>query len=172
MEEGLRKRKEKESDKDKQSREAMEQNAKKHGYSKKTTVFCWEEDEVEEGFYRRTKIDRCDIDKYWSLCTTNQRFFWSHRKVWDLVPNLVCDSPGERDETLFDESDMEDEPYNFLYKSAPPQKPDDQFDEPPSRVVSILLFFAYSGFVFWLYLSKGLTRFGEHHFVSALPGIL
>jgi len=172
MEEGLRKRKEKESDKDKQSREAMEQNAKKHGYSKKTTIFCWEEDEVEEGFYRRTKIDRCDIDKYWSLCTTNQRFFWSHRKEWDLVPNLVCDSPGERDETPFDESDMEDEPYNFLYKSAPPQKPDDQFDEPPSRVVSILLFFAYSGFVFWLYLSKGLTRFGEHHFVSALPGIL
>ncbi len=61
MKEGLEKRMGLESEKERQSREALETNARKSGYSKKTTVFYWEEDDVERGFYRRTKIDRADV---------------------------------------------------------------------------------------------------------------
>ncbi len=64
MEASLEKRKGLESEKARQSCEALEANARQNGYSKKTTVFYWEEDEVERGFYRRTKIDRADVSKY------------------------------------------------------------------------------------------------------------
>jgi hypothetical protein len=125
MEEGLKKRKEVESERDRQSREALEANARQHGYSKKTTVFYWEEDDVERGFYRRTKIDRIDVSKYWSECTEHQRFFWGHRKEWDLVPHLRRYPPGHRAETPVEELDIDDDRYNFLYSKPLARKPDD-----------------------------------------------
>src|ERR1700688_133618 len=58
MEKGLQKRKDVESERERQSREGLEANARKGGYSKKTTVFVWEEDEATPGLYRRTKVDK------------------------------------------------------------------------------------------------------------------
>jgi len=127
MEASLEKRKGLESERERQSRESLETNARQNGHSKKSTVFYWEEDEVEGGFYRRTKIDRADVSKYWSECTVHQRFFWGHRNEWDLVPHLPRQPPGHRAETPLEELDIDDDRYNFLYSSVPPSKPDDSF---------------------------------------------
>jgi hypothetical protein len=127
MEASLEKRKSLESERERQSRESLEDNARQSGHSKKSTVFYWEEDEVERGFYRRTKIDRADVLKYWSECTVHQRFFWAHRNEWDLVPHLPCQPPGHRAETPLEESEIDDNRYNFLYRNVPPRKPDDAF---------------------------------------------
>ncbi len=127
MEASLEKCKGMELEKERQSREALETNARNSGYSKKTTVFYWEEDEVQRGFYRRTKIDRADVSKYWSECTVHQRFFWAHRKEWDLVPHLPRYPPGHRQETPVEDLEIDDDRDNFLYSKVPPRKPDDEF---------------------------------------------
>jgi hypothetical protein len=114
MEEGLQKRKNVESEKERQSREALEANARKNGYSKKTTVFVWEADDAEPGFYRRTKVDRIHAEQEWSSCTEHQRFFWSHRREWDLVPHLPRCPPGAPPETPVEELEIDDPDYNFL----------------------------------------------------------
>jgi hypothetical protein len=127
MEASLEKCKAMESERERQSREALQANADKNGYSKKTTVFYWEEDEVQRGFYRRTKIDRADVSKYWWDCTVNQRFFWAHRKEWDLVPHLPRYPPDHPAETPVEDLEIDDDEYNFLYSKVPPQKPVDAF---------------------------------------------
>ena len=129
MEASLEKRKGLESEKERQSRENLEADACQNGYSRKTTVFNWEEDEVECGFYRRTKIDTADVSKYWSGCTVHQRFFWAHRNEWDLVPQLPRYPPGHRAETPLKELEMDDDRYDFLYCKVPPGKPDDAFKQ-------------------------------------------
>jgi hypothetical protein len=129
MEEGLQKRKNAESEKERQSREALEANARKNGYSKKTTVFVWEEDEAEPGFYRRTKVDRVHADMEWSSCTEHQRFFWSHRREWDLVPHLPRCPPGAPPEKPVEEMDIDDPDFNFLLSKPPNPKPIDSQNE-------------------------------------------
>jgi hypothetical protein len=131
MEASLEKRKGLESEKERQSREALEINARLNGYSKKSTVFYWEEDEVQREFYRRTKIDKADVSKYWSECTVHQRFFWGHRKEWDLVPQLPRFPVGHRAETPVEDLEIDDDRYNFLYSRVAPKKPDDTFAHLP-----------------------------------------
>ena len=137
MEEGLERHKAVESEKDRQSREALEDSARQNGYSKKTTVFIWEEDEVNREFYRRTKVDRADVPKDWSYCTEHQRIYWSHRNEWDLVPHLPRYPTGHRPETPVEDLEIDDDRFNFLYSQTPPQK-DDGFKSkslPLARVV-------------------------------------
>ena len=120
MEEGLARRKAVESEKDRHHRESLEANARENGYSKKTTVFIWEEDEVDRGFYRRTKVDRIDVAKKWSYHTKHQRFFWSHRNEWDLVHHIPYNPPSHRAETPVEDLDIDDDRFNFLYSKVPP----------------------------------------------------
>ena len=132
MEEGLRKRKEVESNDQRQSREALEANAAKNGYSKKTTVFIWEEDEAQPGFYRRTRLEKKDLrSEFWS-CSKHQRFFWGHRKEWDLVPHLPRNPPGTRAETPVEDLEIDDERFNFLYSKAPPLEQGTSRDAEPN----------------------------------------
>jgi hypothetical protein len=128
MEEALEKRKKVESAKERQSRESLEKNARQKGYSKKTTVFLWESDDVHQGFYRRTKVDRIHASSEWNSCTEHQRFFWSHRKEWDLVPHLPRFPPGVRGETPVEDLEFDDPRYNFLYSRPPLSRPTDGHD--------------------------------------------
>jgi hypothetical protein len=128
-------RKRLESEKERRSREAVEANAPQSGYFEKTTVFAWEEDEVARGFYRRTKIDRSDVSKYWSECTVYQRFFWAHRKEWDFVPHLPRYPPGHRAETPVEDLKMEDDQDYFLYSNGP--RPPSQRNDYPSYLTMI-----------------------------------
>jgi hypothetical protein len=123
MEKGLEMRKSVESQKEKQSRESLEANAQKNGYSNKTTVFVWEADEHKPGFYRRTKIDKILASQEWWSCTEHQRFFWSHRREWDLVPHLPRCPPGAPPETPVEDMEIDDPDYNFLFSKPPNPKP-------------------------------------------------
>jgi hypothetical protein len=168
MEEGLTRRKAVESGKDRQRREALEANARENGYSKRTTVFIWEEDEVERGFYRRTKVDRIDVAKEWSTYTKHQRFFWSHRNEWDLVHHIPRNPPGHRAETPVEDLDIDDERFNFLYSKPIAKKPDDGFkskslslsriqDDKGNAPLTGLYTFAFSPMVEYLQLRHGYS---------------
>jgi len=52
MEKGLEEQKRVESNEEKQRREALKTHAQKHGYSKNSSVYIWEQDDSDPTFYR------------------------------------------------------------------------------------------------------------------------
>jgi hypothetical protein len=98
-------RKKKETDKDRQRRESREAHAKKSGYSQKSTVFRWEQDDQLPTFFRRTRVSKAEAEFEWNDHTEHQRHFWPHLNEWDLCPQLPRYPGQERGPYSEDEDD-------------------------------------------------------------------
>lgn len=128
MEAGLEKCKSIETAQEKQIRESLEKHAREHGRSRDVEVFMWEQDEVDKAFYRRRYLDKSVVADYWDDFTPFQRRFWSHKKQWDLCPQLPSYAPGSgRKEPgpydeFFDDDDDEEQP-----PPAVPIRPTDRY---------------------------------------------
>ena len=126
MERGLEARKAIESKEERQRREAQETYAQKHGYSKKSSVYIWEQDDADPTFYRRTLLSKAEVEVNWGNFTARQRRFWSHKIQWDLCPQI---SPFDSEESsqaeqarIADLDDSEDEDFSPLYSKPPTQQ--------------------------------------------------
>jgi hypothetical protein len=119
MEKGLDERKRMETDNERKSRLSLEAHAMKHGFSVKSRVFLWEQDEQDPSFYRRTLLNRSEVEANWEGFTERQRRYWSHKNQWDLCPQIPPHASAEmefkeqaRIEALDDE---DDEDHSLLY---------------------------------------------------------
>lgn len=108
MQEAYERRKTQEDPKTKQQREDHERYAAKHGWSKGSRVFIWEQDDIDASFYRRKPLGRDPevIEGEWRQTTRHQRFFWGHLNQWDLCPHLPTQPPGA--EPVLSEQDLDD----------------------------------------------------------------
>ncbi|CAA7271223.1 unnamed protein product [Cyclocybe aegerita] len=135
MEDALETRRREETPEERGRREGIEKQALQNGYTAKTPIFLWEQDEVDTTFWRRTLLPKAKIEINWGNYSKFQRKFWSHIREWDLCPQLPRFPEGvnPRDfETPVEEiDDVEDERYNFLYSkpTVPPKKPQDKHTE-------------------------------------------
>ncbi|KAG6861038.1 hypothetical protein C0995_004741 [Termitomyces sp. Mi166 len=94
-----------ESPAEKPNRLSRLENAKAHGYSKRSTVFEWEQDEGETTFYRRKRVPKSLVEDVWHDYSPSQRRYWSHLDECDLCPQVKADrSPSP----LYDDDGDED----------------------------------------------------------------
>jgi hypothetical protein len=119
--ERLEKRKQRETAEDKQRRESYEKAAEQ-GPTNRSVVYLWVQDEHLPTFYRRTHVNKHNVDTEWDDCTPYQRFFWGHRNEWDLCPHLPAYPPGVAPPPPQDDldSDDEDAPILKYHSSAKP----------------------------------------------------
>lgn len=106
----------KESPREKQSRESREQYAAKSGWSNKSKVFVWEQDQFDKAFYRRTAIaQNAEVyEDLWYQTTPYQRRYWGHLNQWDVCPHLPNQPPGAKPILSEQElDDLEDDIYHL-----------------------------------------------------------
>jgi len=108
IEKQLENRKNKETPKERQTREDREAHAKKSGYSKSSTVFLWQRDDMLPTFYRRTRVSKAEAEYEWDDHKESQRRFWPHLNEWDLCPQLPR-HPGEQRGPYSDSEDDDDD---------------------------------------------------------------
>ena len=122
MEKGLEERKRVESNEEKQRREALETHAQKHGYSKNSSVYIWEQDDSDPTFYRRMLLSKSEAMVNWESFTERQRRFWPHKKQWDLCPQIspfaTNESAHAEQARIVDLDNSEDEDYSLLYSKV------------------------------------------------------
>ena len=118
MEKGLEAWKSVESKEEWQHQEAHKTYARKHGYSKKCSIYIWEQDKVDPTFYHLTLLSKAEVAVNWENFTACQCQFWPHKLHWDLCPQI---SPFHSDKStqakqarIADLDNSEDKDFNLL----------------------------------------------------------
>ena len=126
MERGLEAQKTIESREEWQRREAQETYTQKHGYSKKSSVYIWEEDDANPTFYCRALLSKVEVEVNWENFTAHQCQFWSHKMQWDLCPQISPFGSKESSQAeqarIADLDNSEDEDFSLLYSKPSTQR--------------------------------------------------
>ncbi|KAG6827004.1 hypothetical protein H0H87_005780 [Tephrocybe sp. NHM501043] len=110
LQRGLEKRMAHESRVEREAREARAKAAK-NGYTKRCTVFEWEQDNEDLTFWRRHRLTRAEVPDVWPDYSKFQRKYWSHLDEWDLCGQLPRYPPGTS--AADDDDDDYDDDYEY-----------------------------------------------------------